>query len=176
MPNGGLPMHMVLRPKSNPDVVIRCDAGRLRVDFHAQTRETSDGNSRSGFELSEEEAGALAWFLHHWVAPEHFQPAYKTRRVDAVFDYCERLLAVLRRTAYFHDGLQPGSLPLSHPRRFLAIAGRVTNAAKPLIQSCDLAARRRFSPAGPFCFPYLKQPQFAVDTTSRFDGQLVARR
>ena len=74
MPNGGVPINMVLRPKHG-EVVIYCHAGDLRV-FAREAWEKEGSDARPIFSLTRAEAGALAWQLEHWLDGTHFRPGY----------------------------------------------------------------------------------------------------
>jgi hypothetical protein len=68
MPNGGYPLHMVLKPRRSADYVIHAEGARVRL-FTAEAWEESRGGATPLLELEADEAAALARFVMHW-APE----------------------------------------------------------------------------------------------------------
>jgi hypothetical protein len=64
MPNGGVPIHMLMRPKQG-DVVIHCHGGVVRFYSHAEWERGGDREPMS--ELDEAEARMLMGFLRYWI-------------------------------------------------------------------------------------------------------------
>ena len=87
MPNGGVPRHMILRPRAGPDYVLHCDGGTMavyaRTDWDAQR-----ASATPLFRLSSAEGASLAWFLRYWIGEQRLRPGYSMRHeVDAEFDF-----------------------------------------------------------------------------------------
>lgn len=81
MPNGGVPMNMVIRPRGS-SIVIECRGAEVRIFDRAQWE---TGGAEPIAELSTEDAGALAWFLAYWAGEKRVQPGYRREGFD--FDY-----------------------------------------------------------------------------------------
>ena len=87
MPNGGVPLHMVLYPKDGSQTANHCEAGRVKVyakaDWQARHREATPL-----LQLTEDEARALAWFLRYWLGEQTLIPGYQMKAlVQAEFDF-----------------------------------------------------------------------------------------
>jgi hypothetical protein len=85
MPNGGVPMHMVLYPKGAPDLVLYVNAGEIHL-IRRRDWDRSKAKATPLGTLNRVEAGALGWFLQYWT-PETFAPGYDTSEIKADFDY-----------------------------------------------------------------------------------------
>jgi hypothetical protein len=87
MPNGGVPIHMVLYPKDNSPYVIYCKAGQMSLyDRDAWDREGIKGKPLCVF--TGDEGATIAWFLKHWLGDDALQPGYSMRdRVNAEFEF-----------------------------------------------------------------------------------------
>lgn len=88
MPNGGVPMHMVLYPTDGAHTVVYCHAGIVQIYDRAEW----DANKSKGvprLTLTEPESAALAWFLRYWLGEARLQPGYNMRRgeINAEFDF-----------------------------------------------------------------------------------------
>jgi hypothetical protein len=83
MPNGGVPMHMILHPKSD-DVVILCSAGEVKV-FTSEDWESDRARAQPLATLSRAEAAALAGFIRHWAGER--SPTYRGPDVRSEFDW-----------------------------------------------------------------------------------------
>lgn len=86
MPNGGIPMHMVLHPRDG-DVVIHCQGGEMRII-------SKDEWGRDGVKaatictLSNPEGAALAWHLRYWLGEAALKPGYRMgSEVQAEYDF-----------------------------------------------------------------------------------------
>jgi hypothetical protein len=74
MPNGGVPMHMTLYPKSG-NLVLYCCAGELQIWGREDWRQkNSDGKPLCT--LTEAEGSALAWQLRDWLGEKALRPGY----------------------------------------------------------------------------------------------------
>lgn len=75
MPNGGVPLHMVVRPPQS-DLVIHCEEAHLSI--YRKTEWDADGTDASPIATLDEAAcGGIAWFLQHWIVDkELLQPGY----------------------------------------------------------------------------------------------------
>jgi hypothetical protein len=87
MPNGGVPMHMVLHPKDGSDLVLYCQGGELRL-YERTTWEKEKVQGTPLCVLTKDEGAALAWFLKYWLGEHTLQPGYDMHdRIDAEFDF-----------------------------------------------------------------------------------------
>jgi len=66
MPNGGVPMHMVLYPSDGSPYVLYLERGVLRV-YERATWETEKSSGRPILVLTEAEDAALAWSVRYWL-------------------------------------------------------------------------------------------------------------
>lgn len=78
-------MHMLLQPRATNAFVVYCRGGRVRI-YQRQEWTAQREAATPIVELSESEAGALAWFLEHWLPPSVVRPGYNAGDVDAEFD------------------------------------------------------------------------------------------
>jgi hypothetical protein len=87
MPNGGVPMYMILYPKDGSPYVLYCKGGEMRLyDRNVWEREKVDGTPLCTF--TEAEGAAIAWFLKYWLGEHALQPGYNMRgTVNAEFDF-----------------------------------------------------------------------------------------
>ena len=93
MPDGGYPLHLILRPKGAPGLVVHSRGGELRVFTQEEwgehvknlyPRTPSEETGTPLLKLTEQEAAVLAAHLHHWLpdAGRH----YFSRDVDADYE------------------------------------------------------------------------------------------
>lgn len=87
MPNGGVPMHMVLYPKDGSPYILYCQGGEMRLyDRPVWDREKSAGAPLCTFTAAE--GAAIAWFLKYWLGEQALQPGYEMPgKVTAKFDF-----------------------------------------------------------------------------------------
>lgn len=93
MPDGGYPLHLILRPKGHPDLVVHSRGGEFRVftrdewDEHVQNLYPQTPEEERGtplLVLNDEEAKVLAAHLGHWLPDaghHYFSPS-----VDADYE------------------------------------------------------------------------------------------
>ena len=87
MPNGGVPIHMVLYPQDGSGFVCYCHGGDLRV-YARNAWDESKALAEPVLRLTEAEGAALAWFLRYWLGEHRLRPGYEMRReVNAEFDF-----------------------------------------------------------------------------------------
>lgn len=86
MPNGGVPMHMVLYPKDGSEIVIYCHAGDLKI-YTRKAWDEIKSQAQPLATLSESEGAAIAWFLRYWLGDGRLAPGYNMRDVNAEFDF-----------------------------------------------------------------------------------------
>jgi hypothetical protein len=85
MPNGGVPMHMVLYPKDG-GFVFYCRGGELRI-VARDAWDRQKGDAPALCALTKAEAGALASHLGYWLGAL-VRPGHAMRRdVNAEYDY-----------------------------------------------------------------------------------------
>ena len=87
MPNGGVPMHMILYPKDGSPYVIYCKGGEMLVyDRHVWDQEKASGTPLGTF--TKVEGAAIAWFLKYWLGEHALRPGYDMHgTVNAEFDF-----------------------------------------------------------------------------------------
>lgn len=87
MPNGGVPMHMVLYSKDGSPYVLYLRGGVLAL----YDRPTWDADKSRGtplLALTESEGAAIAWFLKYWLGDAALMPGYKMGdQIAAEFDF-----------------------------------------------------------------------------------------
>ena len=81
MPNGGVPIHMVIESGA---IVIYCHAAQVQV-FSADAWHQNGSEGIPLATLDPEDSGVLAWFIREWAGEELLQPSY--RREGFAFDY-----------------------------------------------------------------------------------------
>lgn len=86
MPNGGVPIHMMLYPRQGSDVVIYCHAGEMRI-FSRKDWEVKGVHANPIAIISESESAALAWVLKYWLGDERLKPGYRMSDITAEFDF-----------------------------------------------------------------------------------------
>ena len=86
MPNGGVPMHMVLHPKDG-GLVFYCRGAELRI-VARDAWESQKSAAASLCTLTKAEAGALASHLRYWLGEAPVRPGHTMRgEVNAEYDY-----------------------------------------------------------------------------------------
>jgi hypothetical protein len=87
MPNGGVPMHMILYPKDGSPCVLYCKGSEMHLhDRNVWERGKVDGTSFYTF--TEAEGAAIAWFLKYWLDEHALQPGCDVcGTVNAEFDF-----------------------------------------------------------------------------------------
>jgi len=87
MPNGGVPIHMVLHPSKGEGCVLYCHGGTLHIyDQPEWNARGARGTPQAT--LSEADCAALAWFLRYWLGDARLKPAYEMPgQVRAEFDF-----------------------------------------------------------------------------------------
>lgn len=84
MPNGGVPMHMILHPQDGSPYVLHLEGGIARLYERAAWKQHK-ATASPLLELSAEEAGAIAWFIRHWLGNEALVPGDDLPNVE--FDF-----------------------------------------------------------------------------------------
>ncbi len=84
MPNGGVPMHMMLYPKSAP-YVFYCKGGVLKVIARARWQELLS-DAPPIVELDREESALLMRFMHYWLKGDEDRGLYAGPGVRVEFD------------------------------------------------------------------------------------------
>jgi len=81
MPNGGVPIHMVLTPSQDAKVILRCEGSELRIiskdDWDAQR----DGATPLAV-LTPEQGIVLERFLRYWLGDDGDGPLYRNADFD----------------------------------------------------------------------------------------------
>ena len=93
MPNGGTPIHMVLKPKDS-DVVIHCETDTIKIFTRKEWNENvktlfpaddeKDDNGNPIATLSSTETAAIYGFIKHWLI-ENREPWELSREIDVDF-------------------------------------------------------------------------------------------
>jgi hypothetical protein len=87
MPNGGVPMHMVLYPKDCSPYVLYCKGGNLFI-YNREVWDKEKANGKPFCSVNTDEAAALAWFLKYWLGETALVPGYKMgNTINADFDF-----------------------------------------------------------------------------------------
>lgn len=85
MPNGGVPINMVLFPKDG-HIAIFCHAGEMKI-YSRPDWEVKGVDATPLASFSESEAAAIAWFLQYWLGSGNLKPGWSMTGIDAQFDY-----------------------------------------------------------------------------------------
>ena len=87
MPNGGVPVHMVMTPKGGDGTVLHCE-GAAMAFYRGEDWAASHANATPLVRLDEDEALVLARFLSYWLhEPSGAEVLYKRAGVDVAFDF-----------------------------------------------------------------------------------------
>lgn len=86
MPNGGVPMHMVLTPTEKSAVVLYCKGAELRLISKADW-DAQQANATPLATLTPKEGLVLERFLRYWLQDTENGPLYHEQGVGAEFDY-----------------------------------------------------------------------------------------
>jgi len=86
MPNGGVPINMVLYPKDGSDLVLYCRAGIIQI-FTRKDWDEKKAQAEPLATFSESEGAATAWFLRYWLGEDRLKPGYNMRDIDTEFDF-----------------------------------------------------------------------------------------
>jgi hypothetical protein len=86
MPNGGVPMHMVLIPIQESGVVLYCQGAELRIISKADW-DAQKANAPPLATLTPKEGLVLERFLRYWLQDTGNGPLYHEFGVGAEFDY-----------------------------------------------------------------------------------------
>ena len=84
MPNGGVPLHMILQPQDGSPYVLYLKGGVPRLCSRS-AREQHGADAPSLLELTEKEAAAIAWFVRYWLGEEALIPGYNLRNAQFHF-------------------------------------------------------------------------------------------
>ena len=72
MPNGGVPIHMVIRPKAPSDYLVYCHGAQLQIQ---STADGQGGEKQAAvLTLDADEAIVLERFLRYWLRDEGAWP------------------------------------------------------------------------------------------------------
>jgi hypothetical protein len=86
MPNGGVPIHMVLYPATNQNFVVCCEGSKMMV-FEIKEWQTQKQNKTPIISFSVDEARALTWFLKYWIGDDKLKPGYQIKGINTEFSY-----------------------------------------------------------------------------------------
>lgn len=87
MPNGGVPMHMILYPKDSSSYVIYCNGGQMSL-YDRASWDRKKAKAKPLCTFTREEGAAIAWFLKYWLGDSMLRPGYNMRgAVNAEFDF-----------------------------------------------------------------------------------------
>jgi hypothetical protein len=67
MPNGGVPLHMILRPRDGSPIVLHAEGAKLAI-HSADLWDRDKTNAAPLAVISEAEAFVLSRFLRYWLA------------------------------------------------------------------------------------------------------------
>jgi hypothetical protein len=86
MPNGGIPIHMLLRPKASDTHVMYCHGAELKV-IRKDEWERAKSKGDPEIVLDREEAQVLERFLRYWLQDSGDGPLCHEEGIDATFDF-----------------------------------------------------------------------------------------
>jgi hypothetical protein len=87
MPNGGVPIHMILYPRDNSPYVLYLKGGAMSL-YHRDAWDREGINGKPLTTFTADEGAAVAWFLKYWLGDDALQPGYGMRdRVKAEFNF-----------------------------------------------------------------------------------------
>lgn len=86
MPNGGVPMHMLLFPAKNKDYVVYCQRNVLQI-FTRQEWDQNKAQAHPIVELSSSEGKAIAGFLKYWIGGHDIPACHPDQDVNVVYDF-----------------------------------------------------------------------------------------
>jgi hypothetical protein len=86
MPNGGVPLHLVLHPLDKSPYVVHCQGADLRV-VPREAWERAGAGAAPILSLSAEGARVLERFLRYWLRDAGDGPLYEAPGVDVAYDY-----------------------------------------------------------------------------------------
>lgn len=84
MPNGGVPLHMILHPQDGSPYVLYLKGGVTRL-YDRAAWEQHGADAPPLLELSAKEAAAIAWFIRYWLGEDALVPGYDLP--NARFDF-----------------------------------------------------------------------------------------
>ena len=86
MPNGGVPINMLLKPSTPSEYVVRCHGAELSIMKAADLQ--AGGAASAVLTLDREETLALVRFLRHWLPDEGSRPGdWRSTTVDCAYDF-----------------------------------------------------------------------------------------
>ena len=87
MPNGGVPMHMILYPKDGSQYVLYCQGGSLRI-FAKEEWQRNKVKGVPLLTLTNHEGAAIGWFLKYWLGEHALRPGYDMKQlVQSEYDF-----------------------------------------------------------------------------------------
>lgn len=86
MPNGGVPLHMVIRPRGSGVSVLYCQGADVRVVARADW-ERLGVQAGPVLVLGRAEAQVLERFLRYWLQDHDEGPIYRHPDVDVEYDF-----------------------------------------------------------------------------------------
>ncbi len=86
MPDDGVPMHMMLYPRNNPEMAVYCRGSEMAV-YRKDAWDEEGPNGLPLLRLSWAKAAALAWFLRYWLGAGALRPGYDMPDVLADFEF-----------------------------------------------------------------------------------------
>ena len=86
MPNGGVPLHLVLHPTDKSPYVVHCRGAELRM-VPREARERAGAGAAPVLSLSPEEARVLERFLRYRLRDTGDGPLYEAFGGDVAYDY-----------------------------------------------------------------------------------------
>jgi hypothetical protein len=86
MPNGSVPLHMVIRPKGSDTSVLYCQGANVRV-VPKDEWEKHSVQAASSLILNAAGARVLERFLRYWLQDHGDGPIYRPPGVDVDYDF-----------------------------------------------------------------------------------------
>jgi hypothetical protein len=87
MPNGGIPINMLLRPRKSRDVVIYCHLQFVEIFRADDWPKRYEAEARPLITLDSDEGAALAGFLRYWIGEPAGEPVHAGRGINVEYDY-----------------------------------------------------------------------------------------
>jgi hypothetical protein len=86
VPNGGVPIHMALKPRRGGGHVLYCHGARLHVLTETEWEKAKTGGTPLVY-LDSEECLILERFLRYWLSDQQEGPIYNQLGIEVEYDF-----------------------------------------------------------------------------------------